>query len=280
MNEFVPNVQFELIAIKNLVSNQNYQRNLSMQHIQRMAANFDLYQINPVKVSRRDGQNLVINGQHTIETVTLVSGSRDTPVWCMIYDGLEYQAEAAIFANQQKYVRGLSPYEIFMACIEADSDEHIIIRALVESYGLILSPRRTPGGVCAIATIEHIFRRYGYQTLERVLRLCVIAWEGDPLSLSANMLNGIARLVVAFGDTLKDDSFRDKVGSLSPRDISRTAREQRSGSLGYADTMLMEYNKRRKDGLHASKLRAGRPWMMGELEESAADFLEEEQDNA
>ena len=32
-NEFVPNVHFELIPIKSLVSNQDYQRNLSMQHM-------------------------------------------------------------------------------------------------------------------------------------------------------------------------------------------------------------------------------------------------------
>ena len=102
---FVPNVHFEKIPIKNLVSNQKYQRNLSKAHIANAAANFDPYQINPVKVSRRDGVNYVFNGQHTIEIVALVSGSRDTPVWCMIYDELVYEHEADIFANQQKFVK-------------------------------------------------------------------------------------------------------------------------------------------------------------------------------
>ena len=86
--------------LKNLCSNQDYQRNLSIKHVQRAAANFDLYQINPVKVSRRDGINYVFNGQHTIEIVALVSGSRETPVWCMVYDDLVYTQEADIFANQ------------------------------------------------------------------------------------------------------------------------------------------------------------------------------------
>ena len=72
-SEFVPNVHFEQIPIKDLVSNQDYQRNLSLGHINRAAENFDLYQINPVKVSRRDGVNYVFNGQHTIEIVALVS---------------------------------------------------------------------------------------------------------------------------------------------------------------------------------------------------------------
>lgn len=58
--QFVPKVHFEQIPIRNLVSNQEYQRNLSQLHVQRAAANFDLYQINPVKVSRRNGDQLCI----------------------------------------------------------------------------------------------------------------------------------------------------------------------------------------------------------------------------
>jgi hypothetical protein len=133
---FVPNVHFELIPIKNLVSNQEYQRNLSLRHVQNAAEHFDLYQINPVKVSCRDGMNYVFNGQHTIEIVALVSGSRDTPVWCMIYDDLNYENEAYVFANQMKYVKPLKPYEVFMANIEAGSDKQLIIKDLVESYSL------------------------------------------------------------------------------------------------------------------------------------------------
>ncbi len=47
-NMYVPNVHFEQIPIRNLVSNQEYQRNLSQSHIARTAASFNLYQINPV----------------------------------------------------------------------------------------------------------------------------------------------------------------------------------------------------------------------------------------
>lgn len=84
LDRFVPNVHFEKIPIKNLVSNQDYQRNLSQAHIEKTAENFDIFQINPVKVSRRDGINYVFNGQHTIEIVALASGSRETPVWCIL----------------------------------------------------------------------------------------------------------------------------------------------------------------------------------------------------
>lgn len=127
-SQFVPNVHFEQIPIKNLVSNQEYQRNLSQIHIERAAKNFDLYQINPVKVSRRNGINYVFNGQHTIEIVAMVSESRDTPVWCMVYDDMDYNIEADVFANQQKYVKALVPYEIYKANLEAGNDKQLSVR--------------------------------------------------------------------------------------------------------------------------------------------------------
>ena len=218
--QYVPKVHFEQIPIRNLVSNQEYQRNLSQNHVQRAAANFDLYQINPVKVSRRNGINYVFNGQHTIEIVALVSGSRETPVWCMVYDDLVYEHEADIFANQMKYVKPLLPYEIFMANIEAGNDKQLIIRDLVESYDLSITSSSVPGGICAVATLETIHDKYGYHMLDHVIRLIVATWEGAAQSFSANMMNGLARFLNAYGDAVKDDIFKEKLGRISIKELA------------------------------------------------------------
>lgn len=253
-DQFVPNVYFEQIPIKNLVSNQKYQRNLSTAHIKRTVENFDLYQINPVKVSRRGGINYVFNGQHTIEIIATVSQSRETPVWCMVYDDLEYGHEADIFANQLKFVKALLPYEIFVANLQAGNDDQLIIRDLVESYGLSISGKPMPNGICAVSALEQIYYKFGFHVLDRSLRLAIGAWEGETNSLSANILKGIAYLVFAFEDTLKDDIFKAKVGAFSPREIGRTAKERRPGSLGYAEAMVIAYNKRMKYGLSMKAL--------------------------
>ena len=251
---FVPDVRFEQIPIKNLVSSQEYQRNLSQSHVEQTVIHFDLRQVNPVKVSRRDGINFVFNGQHTIETVALVSGSRDTPVWCMIYDDLDYQDEADIFANQMKYVKALKPYEVFMANIEAGNDKQLIIRDLVESYSLSIGQVRNYNVICAVGALERIYDKYGYHLLDRTLRLCVSAWEGDMYSLSGNFLNGVARLVYSFGDSLKDVLFKERIGLISVKQLARTAKERRPGSLGYAEAMLVAYNRKCKNPLSWNKL--------------------------
>lgn len=250
LNDFVPNVYFEKIPIKNLVSNQDYQRSLSEQHVIRAAENFDLFQINPVKVSRRNGVNYVFNGQHTIEIVALVSGSRDTPVWCMIYDDLCYEHEADIFANQQKFVKSLNPHEVFNANVEAGNNEQLTIKGLVESYGLRISRKKAPGAIVAVSTLETIYLKYGYHVLNRVLRLCIGAWEGDASSFSANILNAIAKLVVTFRARLDEDVFKEKVGALSIKQLARNAKDCRAGALGFCEAMLNAYNGKKKNSKH------------------------------
>jgi hypothetical protein len=219
-----------------------------------MVLAFDLFQVNPVKVSYRDGLYVVINGQHTVETIAAASGSRETPVWCMVYHGLEYKQEAYIFANQQKYVKGLSPFEIFSANIEAGNDDQLLIKDLVESYGLTLSSKKAACNICAITSLEHIYMKYRFHVLDRTLRLIVGTWEGDPLSLSANMLRGIARLIVNYGDLMKDDVFCDRLGKVSAREITRNAKDKREGSLGFAEAILTVYNKKTSGGLHRTML--------------------------
>ena len=253
-NYFVPDVRFELIPIKNLVSNQKYQRNLSQSHIARAVAAFNPRQINPVKVSRRDGINYVFNGQHTIEIVALVSGSRETPVWCMVFEELDYQEEADIFANQQKYVKPLQPYEVFMANVEAGNDDQLTILSLVESYGLKLGLQKGPCIICAVSSVEEIYLKYGYHTLSRVLRLIIATWEGDLNSFSANMLKGVAKLVVAYGDSLNDEVFKEKLGAISIKLLTRTAKERRPGSMGFAEAMVLEYNGRKKNSANMLSL--------------------------
>ena len=252
---YVPDVIFEKIPIKNLVSCQDYQRSLSESQILKIVREFDLYQINLVKVSRRDGTNFVFDGQHTIEAVALKSGSRDTPVWCMIFDHLSYEHEAHIFAEQQKHHRPVSPYDTFYAHLESGSEKHLLIRDLVYSYNLELgSTQKRHGVICAIAALENIFDTYGYHVLDKVLRILVSTWEGEIYSLTGNMLNAVARMLAAYGDALNEETFKERLGLIPMKTIIRTARERRPGALGYAEAMLLFYNKKCKYRLSMRKL--------------------------
>ena len=61
------------------------------------------------------------------------------------------------------------------------------------------------------------------------------------------MLNRIARLVVAYGDTMKDDTFKEKLSRVSLKELARTAKDRRAGSLGYSETIVSYYNNNKND---------------------------------
>ena len=250
----IPRVHFKLIPIKDLVSNQDYQHPLSESHIIKAIEEFDVCQINPVKVSRRDGINYVFDGQHTIEIVASKSGSRETPVWCMVFDELEYQEEAHIFAEQQKHVKALAPYEVFKAHVEAGDKKQLMIVDLVRSYGLNIGGEKRPGQICAVSALEYIYDKFGYHVLDKTLCLLLATWEGETTSLTANMLKGIARIIVAYGDALHEDVFKEHVGRCSVKYIIRNAKERRPGALGYAEAMVIAYNAKNKYRLSMRKL--------------------------
>ena len=86
------------------------------------------------------------------------------------------------------------------------------------------------------------------------------------------MLNGVARLVVTYGDKLKDEEFKEKVGAISARQIGRQAKERCPGSMGYAETMVMAYNGKKKSlqgRLSMSKLHSTT------IEKNNEDLIEE-----
>lgn len=111
-----------------------------------------------------------------------------------------------------------------------------------------------PRTICAVSALTSIYDKHGYHVLDRTLRLCVGTWEGERNSYSANILNGIARCIVAYGNTLQDDIFKDKVGKESVKTLVRTAKERMHGSLGYAEAMVIFYNKRSKAKLPIRRL--------------------------
>lgn len=240
---YLPKVKFEAIPIKDLVTDQKYQRTLSDRHVKQIMENFDLYQLRPVRVSRRDGINYVIDGQHTMQTVAVVSGSTDTPVWCMVYGDLEYKREADIFANQQKHVKALTPMEIFRASLEAGSEKHIMIRQIVEQYGLEITPVYRANAVGAVGALEYIYDHFGVEILSRTLRLLIGAWEGSSISMSGGMLKGTAKLLSILGTEIKDEIFKERLGAVTERTVVRSAHERRGGQMGYAEAILLVYNR-------------------------------------
>ena len=76
--------------------------------------------------------------------------------------------------------------------------------------------------------------------------------------MSANMLKGIAHLIVTYGDDLKDEQFYEKIGACSAKEIIRIAKDRNNGALGFSEVLLTKYNQRMKAPLKQELLYASK----------------------
>jgi hypothetical protein len=117
-----------------------------------------------------------------------------------------------------------------------------------------------------VNSLEWIYDKYGFDVLGRTLRLAVGAWEGDSASLSSTMLRGIAHLLASFGEQVRDDAFSERLGEVSPREITRDGRLRNLGYVGYSEVMLFAYNRGRKSSLSTAPLHSGKPKITAEVQ--------------
>jgi len=91
MNKNTQGFKFELIQIKDLVADHMCQKkSASASQNRRFLRNFDSCFAAPIKVVRRNGVNFIINGQATVAAIAYIIGSLKIPVWCEIYDDIEF----------------------------------------------------------------------------------------------------------------------------------------------------------------------------------------------
>ena len=87
-------------------------------------------------------------------------------------------------------------------------------------------------------------------------------------------------LVTAFGDNLRDDLFQEKVGKFSAREVSRSARERKMGSMGYAEVMLAFYNKKTRYPLRWAQLHELQSQHTNMIRNTGVDEPDELEENA
>ena len=59
------------------------------------------------------------------------------------------------------------------------------------------------------------------------------------------MLKAVAKLISIYEDTLRENIFIEKLGNISIKELTRTTKERRPGSMEYVEAMVIYYNKGR-----------------------------------
>ena len=175
-----------------------YQRGVERKRVELIAAHFNEYVANEPKVSFRNGQFIVTDGQHTIEGRILRNGGKDLPILCKVYTGMTVEQEALLFAEQNGFSAPLTAGIKLRAKVVGGDAISKAFLAATNRVGLSLnydSQQLTDYRIGCVGTAFRLYKQMGEPLYCETMRLIVAAWEGKPDSFRASVLKGMMHFV-------------------------------------------------------------------------------------
>ncbi len=235
-----------------LTSGLPYQRPVNPKEVDRLIREWDERLLEPVIVSFRDGKFNVVDGQHRISAMRRMNGGGGIMVTCKVYSGLTYEQEAALCYKLDKAKKRLSLSQATNALAESGEDAEVTeIRQLTENCGFVWALGKSRGKTGEIVTtraLVNAYRLLGGAAFVRMMNLLWDTWEGDPRSLTASILSGMALFVKTYETEMNDKTFVSRLSQVDPDEINRRGRADFSTSsvaLRYARVILEKYNGQR-----------------------------------
>ena len=253
------NPPYQLMVIhssKLVYPRELYQRGVERKRVELIAAHFNEYVANEPKVSFRNGQFIVTDGQHTIEGCILLNGGEDRPILCKVYTGMTMQQEALLFAEQNGHSAPLSAGIKLRAKVAGDDAPSKEFLAATNRVGLAFnydSLQLSDYRISCVGTALKLYDQLGEEIYCEALRLIVAAWGGKPDSFRASVLRGMMHFVELYHGEFSEERLVRALGSVHPMEIYRVGRDNPAKLPGwkkYVFPIYMAYNgKGRKDAL-------------------------------
>ena len=240
------NPPYQLMVIhssKLVYPRELYQRGVERKRVELIAAHFNEYVANEPKVSFRNGQFIVTDGQHTIEGRILRNGGKDLPILCKVYTGMTVEQEALLFAQQTGVSAKLTPGARMRALIYGGDLEAMAFLKATESVGLCLdyAQRRGRFRIACIGTAFEEFKRMGPDLYKEALSLIVDAWNGDSESLRAETIQGVSRFVELYHGEYDPRRLISRLHRVDPLTIYREGRAMGVNLAGYKKYLYQVY---------------------------------------
>ena len=239
------------LSSSRLTSGLPYQRPVEQKNVDALIRRWNNLELYPVIVSFRDGKFNVVDGQTRIAAMRQMAGGGEVIVPCIIYSGMTYEDEAALYAKLDKGKRPLTPRQHTKALVEAGSDARITeIKRLVEDAGFVWALEEPTGKPFEIGPIRALINAYqllGGAAFSRMLLLMARTWQGAPNSLKASMLSGMALFVKTYEAELDDRAFIRRLSIISPEEIIHLGRIETDITLHFARIIRDKYNGEGQD---------------------------------
>ena len=217
---------------------------------------YQLHVANEPKVSFRNGQFIVTDGQHTIEGRILRNGGKDLPILCKVYTGMTVEQEALLFAEQNGFSAPLTAGIKLRAKVVGGDAISKAFLAATNRVGLSLnydSQQLTDYRIGCVGTAFRLYKQMGEPLYCETMRLIVAAWEGKPDSFRASVLKGMMHFVELYHGEFSEERLLRALCNIHPVDIYRIGQDDPAKLRGwkkYVFPIYTAYNgKCRKDAL-------------------------------
>lgn len=154
-----------------------YQRVFRKNHVDAILSNKSdgiiIEALPPLLVGLRgDGSLWGVDGQHRLAALKRL-GVPSYP--CDIFQSRGKAHEAQVFRVRNKNRRGISPVEMFRACLAEGDPQSVAINRILKKYGL-----KVGGQLKAVRAIQNIFEMDNGYILEDTLSIIMDGWAGFP----------------------------------------------------------------------------------------------------
>lgn len=129
----------------------------------------------------------------------------------------------------------ITPIEVFKAKEEMGLKSYCEIRKIIKKQHLEFGTHRDCKTICAVSSVENIYKKYGHRILNEVLSYCK---KTNVSLLTGSKLEAIAIVIATYSKTVKDKAiFIESIRSVCNRKESAPA-------IIYAEAIVKEYNHR------------------------------------
>ena len=236
--------EVKTLSTKDIFVDQRYQRDIRQAQINRALKNYDANLVNMPKVSYRDGKYWVFDGQHTITIERMHNGGAPVDILCEVFYGMSWEDEAKYYTMQNGVESNPNANEKLKARYNLGEEKAVSIVNGAERAGFTVNLHTATAGTGSIAcaaALEKVYDRLGMDGYIKALKVIRNAWDGEKISLSADIVMAVGVIVQTYGEEIDLTRLSGKLRKSNVEDIKR-----RAGGGGYktiARVMIDNYNQ-------------------------------------
>lgn len=246
--------EFKVLRPSQLKVDPLYQRKLNVKRVNEIvkAWNGDLF--NEPKVSYRDGQYWLFNGQHSNSAWQEKFG--DKPILCKVYKGMTWLEECEAFIQQNGISKDPSQIEKLKAMKEAKFEDVSGMVAGAELVGYSINfncAKNDPNTIVAIAKLYKAYTTIGPEFYIDMLTAIRDAWPNDPDAVDGRIITAMTLFYKTYGGNFNRADLSKSLRTITPMAVIRNGKTSVKRN-GITREIVKCYNNKRRNRLDIEKL--------------------------